>query len=68
MTAAFAAGSFLIGICAAMPPIACAPRAWHVRTTSCVYARMKGCSMVSVARSGKRRLGSARSVFIAENR
>ena len=26
----FAAGSFLIGICAAMPPIACMPRRWQV--------------------------------------
>ena len=28
--ASLAAGSFLIGICAAMPPIACAPRRWQV--------------------------------------
>ena len=28
--AAFAASSPLIGICAAMPPIACTPRRWQV--------------------------------------
>ena len=32
--AAFAWLSFLIGICAAMPPIAKAPRRWQVRTSS----------------------------------
>ncbi len=32
--ASFAAGSFLIGICAAMPPIAGAPRRWQVLTRS----------------------------------
>ena len=32
--ASLAAGSFLIGICAAMPPIACTPRRWQVLITS----------------------------------
>ncbi|MNC91278.1 hypothetical protein D3C83_75100 [compost metagenome] len=34
IAASFAAGSFLIGICAAMPPIAGALRRWQVFTSS----------------------------------
>ena len=33
IAASLAAGSFLIGICAAMPPIAGAPRLWQVLTS-----------------------------------
>ena len=40
-----AAGSRL-GMNAAMPPIAWAPRRWQVRTSSSVYARMNGTVIV----------------------
>ena len=43
---------FFTGICAAIPPIARAPRWWQVFTTSCVYARMKGTVMATCERSG----------------
>ena len=54
----------LIGICAAIPPIACAPRRWQVLISSCVYARMNGCCIVTCARSGSTQAGSARSFLI----
>ena len=44
--AAVASGSALLGTNAAIPPIAWAPRAWQVLTSSSVYARMKGNVMV----------------------
>ena len=40
------------GIRAAIPPMAWTLLRWQVRTSSCVYARMKGCSMVTCDRSG----------------
>ena len=39
---------------AAIPPMACAPRWWQVRTSSSVYARMNGAVMVTALRSGSR--------------
>src|ERR687884_115509 len=39
--ASFAAGSFLIGICADMPPMAGAPRRWKGFTTSIPQARLE---------------------------
>ncbi|MNN92658.1 hypothetical protein D3C81_2109710 [compost metagenome] len=47
-----AAASWLIGICAAMPPIACAPRRWQVRISSSEYAFRNGWVMVTWPRSG----------------
>ena len=44
----------LIGICAAMPPIANAPRRWQVWISSRVERR-KGVVIVDLARSGSRR-------------
>ena len=37
---------------ALMPPIANAPRLWHVLTSSSVYARMNGTVIVTSLRSG----------------
>jgi hypothetical protein len=45
--ASFAAGLFLMGICAAMPPMACTPRLWQVLISSCTYASMKGLVIVT---------------------
>src|SRR5213076_1818825 len=45
----FTSGSFRDGMNAAMPPIACAPRRWHVATSSSVYARMNGTASVQRA-------------------
>ena len=50
----FTAGS-LLGMNAAIPPIACAPRLWQVRTSSSVYARMNGTVIVTLLRSGSRK-------------
>src|SRR3954452_16629059 len=49
---AFTSGSRRDGMNAAMPPIACASRAWQVCTSSSVYARMNGTVIVTCARSG----------------
>ena len=65
--ASFASGLPLIGICAAMPPMAWTPRRWQVRMRSCTYARRKPLSIVRSARSGKTCLGSARKRLIVEN-
>ena len=51
-------GSRRFGMNAAIPPIACAPRRWHVRTSRSVYARMNGTVIVSWARSGSDQVGS----------
>ena len=48
-------GSRRLGMNAAMPPIACAPRLWQVRTSSSVYARMNGTVIVTALRSGSRK-------------
>ena len=50
--ASFAAASFLIGICAAMPPIAWQPRAWHVLISRRTYASMNGVVIETSARLG----------------
>jgi hypothetical protein len=50
--ASFTSGSFRDGMNAAMPPIACAPRRWHDRTSSSVYACMNGTAIVTSPRSG----------------
>src|SRR5213080_4967716 len=50
-------GSRRDGMNAAMPPIACAPRRWHVFTSSSVYARMNGTVIVTCARSGSTNSG-----------
>src|SRR6059036_1093820 len=64
----FAAGSLRLGTNAAMPPIAWAPRRWHVFTRSSVYARMNGTVIVSCARSGSTKSVRARSVLMMLNR
>ncbi len=48
----FAFGSFLIGICGAMPPIANAPRLWQVLMHRSEYERRKCVVIVTTARSG----------------
>ena len=52
--AAVASGLALLGTNAAMPPIAWAPRAWQVLTSSSAYAAMNGEVMVTALRSGSR--------------
>ncbi len=51
-----------------MPPIACAPRAWQVFTSSSVYARMNGVVIVSWERSGSARSGRERNFLMLEKR
>ena len=41
-----------------MPPMACAPRLWHERTSSSVYARMNGTVIVTCDPVGQHELGS----------
>ena len=60
----FTAGSLRDGMNAAMPPIACAPRRWHERTSSSVYARMNGTVIVTWTRSGSTQ-SRARNFLIA---
>ena len=50
--ASLASGSRRLGMKAAMPPIAEAPRWWQARTSCSVYARIIGAVMVTSARSG----------------
>ena len=52
MALALTSGSRRLGMNAAMPPIACAPRRWQVLTSSSVYARMNGAVIVTEFRSG----------------
>ena len=54
---ALTSGSRREGMNAAMPPIAWAPRLWHVFTSSSQYARMNGTAIVTVARSGRTNSG-----------
>ena len=61
---AFTSGSRREGMNAAMPPIACAPRAWQVFTSSSVYARMNGTAIVTAARSGSTNSGRWPSFLI----
>ncbi|MGX1273158.1 hypothetical protein RKD18_006352 [Streptomyces phaeoluteigriseus] len=57
------------GMKAAMPPMAWAPRLWHVRTRSSVYARMNGAVIVTALRSGSTNLAPpSRKFFTMENR
>ena len=49
-----------------MPPIACAPRRWHVRTSSSVYARMNGTVIFTSVRSGVTNSGRSRKHLIVE--
>ena len=60
----FTAGSFRDGMNAAMPPIACAPRRWHDRTSSSVYARMNGTVIVTCTRSGSTQSSRDRNFLI----
>jgi hypothetical protein len=53
--AALTSGSRRLGMNAAIPPIAWAPRRWQVRTSSSVYARMNGAVIVTALRSGSRK-------------
>ncbi len=66
MAASLASGSFLIGICAAMPPMAWAPRLWQVLIASSEYARMKRLVMVTRARSASTKSGSVRNFLMHE--
>ena len=52
VVAALASASVLMGICAAMPPIAKAPRWWQVLIVSCEYDLKKWVVIVTNARSG----------------
>ena len=49
-----------------MPPIANAPRAWQVLTSSSVYARMNGTVIFTSLRSGSTNAGSSRKHLIIE--
>ena len=53
---------------AAIPPIAYAPRRWHVFTSSSVYARRNGAVIVTAARSGSTIAGSSRKFLMMLNR
>ena len=53
---------------AAIPPIACAPRRWQVRTSSSVYARMNGTVIVSCDRSGTASSGDVWNFLMPLNR
>jgi hypothetical protein len=61
-----AAGSFLIGISALMPPIAGALRRWQVFSSSSAYARMNGEVMVICERSARQKSRSLLNFLIAE--
>ena len=52
--AVVASGLFRLGTNAAMPPMACAPRAWQVLTSRFAYAAMNGEVIVTALRSGSR--------------
>ena len=49
---AFSFAQLRLGMNAAIPPIANAPRRWQVFTNSWVYARRNGAAIVTDARSG----------------
>ena len=53
-----------VGMNAAMPPIACAPRRWQVLTSSSVYARMNGTVIVTSGRSGSTNSGRSRNFLM----
>jgi hypothetical protein len=62
----FASGSRREGISAAIPPIANAPRAWHVLTSSSEYACMNGTVILTSSRSGSTNSGRSRKHLIIE--
>ena len=53
-----------MGICAAMPPIANAPRRWQVLMVSCEYDLKKCVVIVTSARSGKTKSGRLRNFLM----
>ena len=57
-------GSRRLGMKAAIPPIACAPRRWQVATSSSAYARMNGAAMVIAPRSGRMKSAPASRKFL----
>ena len=59
-----ATGSFLIGICAAMPPIAWAPRLWQVLIASSEYELRKWVVIVTRARSASTKSGRLRNFLM----
>ncbi len=59
-----ASASVLIGICAAMPPIAKAPRRWQVLIVSCEYDLRKCVVIVTSARSGRTKSGRLRNFLM----
>ena len=65
--ASLAAASCLIGICAAMPPIAWQPRAWHVRMSRRTYASMNGLVIVTSPRLGSTLSARLRNFLMNEN-
>ena len=62
----FASSSVRDGITAAIPPIACAPRAWQVFTTRSLYAFMNGTVIVTSERSGITNSARERKRLITE--
>ncbi len=65
----FTSGSFRLGMNAAIPPIANAPRRWQVFTSSCAYARMNGAAIVTEFRSGSTKAApESRKYLITLNR
>ena len=61
-------GAPVLDVWQALPPMACAPRRWQVRTSSSVYARMNGRVIVSCDRSGDSSAGSLRNRLMTLNR
>ena len=59
-----ASASVLMGICAAMPPIAKAPRRWQVLIVSCEYDLKKWVVIVTNARSGSTKSGRLRNFLM----
>ena len=55
---AFTSASRRDGMNAAMPPIACAPRLWHVFTSSSAYERMNGVAHPDRVAVGQHELGT----------
>ena len=62
----FASASLRDGISAAIPPIAKAPRAWQVFTSSSEYAFMNGTVIFTSLRSGRTNSGRSRKHLIIE--
>ena len=62
----FASSSVREGITADMPPMACAPRAWQVLTSSSEYACMNGTVIVTSERFGSTKSGRDRKRLMTE--